>query len=372
MSAKPNYPGQLRRGGSSLSVTAVAVLLIGVVGGALLLHAAGVVKLPFLTADAGPKAPDRTGQVRFWASGRNIPAYTKISRDDLWNPKRGGFAEVWLAKEAVTPDMLTDVKDIIDFVLKSDKPEGYIFTRDNFFPKGTRAGPTAGVPPGMRALRLRAAQLPGLHGLKQGDRFDVVMSVKVEIEEPGEKNTNRKEGSPLLVDGPYAGLAPGNMTPTTPNAPAPAARVQRQRADVRLIVRNGVIVTPVHERKEITKGGGLLRGATLQAVPIEEIVIAIAPEEVALLNEAITIGATLSVAMRSGQTGAPECDEGCIPDRIVEVETPPPGEEVAVGPRVRLVEVISGGKKKIIAIPEGVEAVKPDETAPAEGSGDAK
>ena len=35
-------------------------------------------------------------------------------------------------------------------------------------------------------------------------------------------------------------------------------------------------------------------------------------------------------------------------------------------------EVISGGKKKIIAIPEGVEPVKPDEAAPTEGSGDAK
>jgi hypothetical protein len=371
MSVKPNYPGQIRRGGSSLSMTAVAVLLIGVVGGALLLHAAGVVKLPFLSRDEAPKPPDRRGKERVWVSGRAIPAYTLVSRDDLWDPRRGGMAEVWLPKEAVTADMATDLNDIIGLVLKHDKPAGYAFTRADFYPKGTRPGPTAGVPTGMRALRLKAAQLPGLHGLKQGDRFDVVMSVRVEIEEPESKNVNRREGSPLPVEGPYAGLAPGNATPTSPNAPSPTPRVERQRAEVRVVVRNGVIVTPVHERKEITKGGGLLRGATLQAVPIEEIVIAVAPKEVAALNEALAIGATLAVAMRSGQTGAEGADEGDIPDRIIEFEAPPPGEEQSIGPRVRLVEVIQGGKKTIKAIPEG-EPVKPvEETAP-EGPGGGK
>jgi hypothetical protein len=371
MSPKPSYPGQPRRGGSSLSFTAVAVLLIGIVGGALLLHASGVVKLPFLARDEGPKVPDRTGLVRVPTSGRAIPAYTSVSREDVWDPRGGGISAVYLRPDDVGPDMCTKLEEVIGLVLKRDKPAGYVFTKADFYPKGTRPGPTAGVPPGMRSMRLKAAQLPGLHGAKQGDRFDVVMAVKVDVEEPDAKAAPHRDRSPLVVEGPYAGLAQGNATPTAPN-PAPAVpHVQRQRAEVRVVVRNGVIVEPVHERKEITKAGGLLRGATLQAVPIEEVVIAVAPEEVAALNEALAIGANLSVAMRSGQTGAEGATEGEIQDRIVEFEPPPPGMEgdaPTIGPRVRLVEVIQGGKKKITAVPEG-ESIQPTETAPPEGSG---
>jgi hypothetical protein len=223
----------------------------------------------------------------------------------------------------------------------------------------------------MRSMRLKAAQLPGLHGAKQGDRFDVVMSVKVDVEEPEAKGGARRDPSPLVVEGPYAGLAQGNATPTSPNAAPATPRVQRQRAEVRVVVRNGVIVEPVHERKEITKSGGLLRGSTLTAVPIEELVIAVAPDEVSALNEAIAIGANLAVAMRSGQTGTEGSSEGEIPDRIVEFEPPAPGMEgdgPSVGPRVRLVEVIQGGKKKIMAVPEG-EPVKPTEDTTPEGAG---
>jgi hypothetical protein len=352
-------------------VTAVAVLLIGIVGGALLLHAAGVVKLPFLAKEEGPKPPDRTGLVRIPVSGRAIPAYASVSREDVWDARMGGIAAVWLRPDDVGPDMCTKLDEIIGLVLKRDKPAGYVFTKADFYPKGTRPGPTAGVPTGMRSMRLKAAQLPGLHGAKQGDRFDVVMAVKVDIEEPESKGAPHRDASPLVVEGPYAGLAQGNATPTSPNPTPAMPRVQRQRAEVRVVVRNGVIVEPVHERKEITKAGGLLRGATLQAVPIEELVIAVAPEEVSALSEALAIGANLAVAMRSGQTAEEGKSEGEIQDRVVEFVPPPPGQEGAaptVGPRVRLVEVIQGGKKKIMAVPEG-EPAPSTESAPPQGTG---
>ena len=60
MAARTTYAGQPRRSGVPLSMMALGVLLIGVVGGALLLHAAGVVRLPFLSAQEKPSLVSAT------------------------------------------------------------------------------------------------------------------------------------------------------------------------------------------------------------------------------------------------------------------------------------------------------------------------
>ena len=75
--------------GLNPAVLAVIVLLTAFVG----LSIAGVIDP--LKAFRGPQAPDRRGLVPIPSSAVNIPAYTKLTRDHVWNPKGGEFSVVW-------------------------------------------------------------------------------------------------------------------------------------------------------------------------------------------------------------------------------------------------------------------------------------
>lgn len=341
------YYGNRRHGTASATILPIGILVMGIVGGALLLHATGAVQLPFLAARAAePAKPDLSGLVRVPRSARTIPAYAAVLREDLWDAQQGTVSAVYLRPEDVTEEMITDLGSVLGRVLKREKPPGYVFTESDFFPHGTRPGPTAGIPPGKRAMRLKAADVPGLHGLNQGDRFDLVMTVSVELEQPPLRAS--QPGGGLDLEGPYAALQASESSRSDDEP----VRVKRKHAEVRTIVRNGIVVEPVQQRKEITKRTSLLQGATLQATPIEEIVIAVAPEEVAEVNLALAVEASLQVAMRSGQVDA-SVDEGDIPDIQVVTEseeTQAADEEDEPGP-VRVVEVIKGDEKHLHAVP---------------------
>ena len=341
------YHGNRRRNSASTTLLTAGVLLFGFVGGTFLLHATGTIELPFLRKEE-PEPPKRdlSGLIRVPRSARAIPAYEAVSRDDLWDPQQGSVSTVYLRPEDVSDQMITELGSIMGRVLKREKPRGYVFLESDFYPTGTRPGPTAGVPPGKRAMRLRASEVPGLHGLNQGDRFDLVMTVSVELEQPPLRAP--RHGSALDVEGPYAALHVGQAL----QGEEEPVRVKRKHAEVRTIVRNGQVVQPIHQRKEISKTASLLKGATLQATPIEELVIAVAPEEVAELNLALAVGASLLVAMRSGQVND-ATDEGEIPDIKVALDDEVEGADTAeeVTETVRVVEVIKGGEKHLHAVP---------------------
>jgi Flp pilus assembly protein CpaB len=246
--------------------------------------------------------------------------------------------------------MLTQM-DVLGRVLRHDKPAGMMFVEKDFYPKGTRPGPTAGVPPGKRALRLKASAVPGLHGLRQGDRFDIVMTSEVEIEDPPTRPSAHR--APRVdLEGPYASMQQAEMD-APPPPPAPV--VKRKQADVQVVVEDGVLVQPIQERNEIETQASLLRGTSLRKKPIEELIIAVRPGEVAALNRAMAVGAHLQVAMRSGQVSPKDADPGHIPDLIVDPQKVRPQPEAARdGPapsRFRMVEVITGGTKELISIP---------------------
>ncbi len=338
-----------RRSVMGPTLIAVGIICLGLVGGALLLHSTGAINLPFLAGgeDDGPPKLDTRGKIPVPLAVRPVKAYERVVRGHILNPRTMQIAVVWMRPEDVPEGAAKGARDILGRVMRWDKEAGQIFMESEFYPKGTRPGPTAGIPPGKRAMRLRAAEVPGLHGLNQGDRFDIVMTVEVEIEEP---KSAKGRTSELEVDGPYAPLADTEL-----RAPVEAPRVKRRRAEVRVVVQDGIVVQPVRQRTEIGQKASLLRGSSLTAKPIEEMVIAVDPHEVAALNQARAIEANLQVAMRSGQVpedGA-EPDHGEIPNLEIDIseEIPANGE---TGPgKVKLIEVISGGKKRLMAVPVG-------------------
>jgi len=354
---KTTYGSQRKRGRFSVPLMTVAILILGLLGGALILQAAGVIQIPLLSRkDDGPKTPDYTGRILVPRSTRPIAAYAEVTRDDILD-RQGNVAWLFLRPQDVTEAMLTkdDLGNIIGRVLRRQKPPGYVFTEADFYPPGTRPGPTAGVPKGKRAMRLKASVVPGLHGLNQFDRFDLVMTVAVEVEDQPTRST--RNGGKLDVDGPYSELAEN-----APQSAAPGVRIKRKHAEVKTIVSNGIVVQPVMQREQIGTSSSLLRGTAVTSTPVEEIIIAVDPDEVAALNMALAIEAQLQVAMRSGQVSEDDVDEGEIPDLGIVLDeervTAEDGQESVT--RVKVVEVIVGGEKHLMAVPTD-EKEKPDD-----------
>ena len=178
-------------------------------------------------------------------------------------------------------------------VLDHKKPAGYAFTEKDFLPKGTRAGMTAGIPPDKRAYRLDASRIQGLRGLRVGDHLDIVASI------PLERTSNRTKKSPL-----------DNSAEAQPT----------KMAEVRVVVNNGIIVTEVEPEDDKKP----------KARSVEEIAIAIAPEEVPELMKAEALGYPLSAVARSGH--ADDSGESTIQSGSAsEVSAPPRRLEAIIG-----------------------------------------
>jgi Flp pilus assembly protein CpaB len=300
-----------RRGLSPLAVFSLVLLLLVVAGGGTVggLWSAGIIDLPFMKK----AEPTWEGYVKIPMSGRMVPAYARVLRDDLADPKTGLWNELWIPQSVVTPNMLIDRTKILGRVLNHDKAAGYAFTEEDFLPAGTRPGLVAGIPPGKRSLTLEAAKLIGIHGLQMGDQFDVVATLPVD-----------KTRQPA------------------PHSQA-AAALPPPQPQVRVIVHSGVVVAPVRMRATISTSQSLVGGPRTTAKPVEEVVIAVEPEEVSELTAAISQEAAITCVARSGH---PE-------DAKVSRETPgstPPPPPTAI-------ETVWGSKRETLYFPKPIDEV---------------
>jgi hypothetical protein len=242
--------------------------------------------------------------------------------------------------------MLTRFGDIWGRVLDHDKQPGYVFTERDFLPRGTREGLVAGIPAGKRAIRVEADKVEGLFGLRPGDRFDLVATVAID--------STRAGASPAFSTG---GVYGQQM--------ALQARLSnwQKQATVRVVVQNGVLVEPLKTRQVPFFSNTLTQGGVTRMRPIQEVVIAVDPDEVARLTEAIAVEAKVSCVPRSGRPDDPQ--DSITPDlRPVSPFTGPgtaPGPIRAAdssqspGPQgtapFSMVETISGTKRELTAVP---------------------
>jgi Flp pilus assembly protein CpaB len=261
-------------------------------------------------------------------SAAQIPAHTRIRRDHLWDRANARISVVYLPPRAVTKEMLLNITQIIGRVLDSEKEPGYVFTDADFLPRGTREGLVAGIPAGKRAIRVSADRVEGLYGLNAGDRFDVVATMPIDAADGGRS---------LNFSGPYSQEI--------------ALETQlsnwEKQATVRVIVQNAVIVEPMFARAvPVTTTSP--QAAAARARAVQEAVIAVNPNEVALLTEAMAVEARLSSIPRSGR-----------PDDPVNTRTPDlrpfsPFATAAGGNQTNgfsTVETIMGPKRAVTAVP---------------------
>ena len=211
-------------------------------------------------------------------SGRLIPAYTEVTRDHLMNPKTGARTEFWEPPKGVPKGVITDWSKIVGRVTKREKSAGYFFQESDFLPAGTSAGVSAGVPLGKRAYTFNAGSLDGcVYQVKQGDHVDLMVSVPVDM--PGAGHSGPSGASVL----------------TTPDM-----LVRPKRTLEIPLVQDGVVVSPVTLRTTQTSANSALNGASTRTTRVEEIVIAVAKEEVAPLDEAKALKHRLTCVARSG------------------------------------------------------------------------
>jgi len=272
--------------------------LAGATGLGLLASSLGWLDAPPLQPRGAPP-----GTIAVPAAGVAIPAYTRVGLEHLVDPRTGDLRAVYLPEGSLLPETFVDAKGIVGRVLAVEKLPGQLFSETDFYPPGTREGIVAGIPTGKRALRIDAAKVSGIVGLGRGDRFDLIATLDLA----------RGAGRGIEVEG------TGMRSLGQLGSPVQAAT----------IVAGGAVVQPLETR--------VIPGPSGQVV--EEMVIAVDPEEVAALTEALHSGARIDCVPLSGR-----------PEGVA-------AEPAASGARTKrtlsMVETIVGGERRVVAVRSG-------------------
>ena len=327
---RPGAPSTLTPPMMALIAVASVVVIVGT------LMALGVIDVSKFRSTE----PSTAGLIAVPTPAAPIPAYARIRRDHMWDRRNARLAVLYLPPGAVTKEMITNIGDVIGRVLDHEKEPGYVFTESDFLPVGTREGIVAGIPAGKRAIRISADRVDGLYGLHAGDRFDILATMPIDAA-GGSRTFN--------FAGPYS------------QEMALQAQLSNwdKQATVRVIVQSAIIVEPMTSRGVTTIQSSLTEGNAARVRQVQETVIAIEPEEVALLTEAMAVNAKLTTIPRSGR-----------PDDPLDSKTPdlkpfsPFSTARGNGPgsldsrladdeedNFRVVETISGQKRSLTAVP---------------------
>lgn len=199
-------------------------------------------------------------------------------------------------------------------------------------------------------MRIEAEQVKGLYGLHIGDRFDLVATIPIETK-------NGAKG--LKIGGAYQEVLALQAELTN----------WMKQATVRVLVQSGQLVQPLITRQVPISTNTLQQGAVTRMRPVQEYVIAVDPQEVALLTQAIAVKAQINAVPRSGQPGDP--DDSRTPDLQ---PWHPYGGLAGTGdsaadafgkiPKLTMVETISGHRKQ--GLSRGVLGVPMSEAAEVE------
>ncbi len=332
-----------------VKVLLTLMLAIVIIGGGIVatLWAAGVPieKIAFWNTE-----PERVAAITLPMNWKPIQAYTKVKRDDLQDPRTGEINRIEVPLVAVKemsasivgPDgelatqpvkmaektesgiilqlqdgtvitqqqlvklggAFTQSSDIIGRVVKMDKSPGFAFSESNFFVQGTPSGLAGATPSGMRAMTLEADQLAGVHRISMGEQIDLVANIPLQKLNRFELSTgSRLPGAELVVD------------------LASSGRNQEKETTARLVARQAIVLTPVVKRVSTETSSSLSQGKKLLSVPVEEVVLAVAAEDVAAVTAALELGATVNVLVRSGRLESDEVSP-TVPEGMVAVPIP--------------------------------------------------
>ncbi|MCR9245724.1 MAG: hypothetical protein NXI31_11895 [bacterium] len=345
--------------GSMLSkiLVVVAILFLGlvvytIINGELRLPFGGGVVFAFDREQEQTQANGLpAGTVAVYGCPRELPAFTKITRDHLLTAD--GLYVVPVVEEAIESNGLfrNDVEGLqrlLGRVLRRPKPVNFAFKESDFLPKGTRPGPSAGIPPGKRGVWVDIADVRGLSDLNAGDRVDLVAAESVTPKAATARPKWLGQVTDPVLKTRLDGVA------AMPKA-EPAARSW-------VLARQALVVQPERERK-------LPEGAGKKAATVTEVLLALAPEEVSKFSRALARKVEIVAAPRSGQpeSGGAEIEDSQVAAPAVDLEKLLHGDGGTPG-SLGMVEVIRGGERSTITVPRSPEE-SAQKTSPAQGTG---
>ena len=296
---------------NSLLRLAGALVLAGV--GLVLLYRSASGPVEIRDAEVPP------GMVGVPVATLDLPSYTEIRLEHLLDPATGQLAAVYLPEESILDSTIVDPRELVGRVLARRKSAARVFRQSDLMPAGTRPGVVAGIPAGKRALRIDASKVSGIIGLRQGDRFDLVATYPT---------STRSRG----VESVYGG------------SPAPGMRRARST-----VVADGATVVSVLENRSLPSAQSGRAGAIVQ-----EMVIALGPDEIPTVTEALEIAKRIDCIPRSGLPGDARPGDEMVGARSS--RTSPYDEPV--------IDVIEGDRRSLRFVP--------DRVLPAVGSGPVK
>jgi len=254
---------------------------------------------------AAAKPIDRTGQLAFPAIARPMSAFDGLSKDDFIDPRTNQLNVIWLP-ESTAEVASRSLSELIGRVLKRDKQSGMVLTEADFLEKGTRQGLVAGIPVDKLAMSIPAAGIPGLEQLRGGDRFDLLVSLPM------------KEDSRQLSNSEPAALFGGIKPPSLR-----VGQLSRQHG-VKHLVTDGMLVTLFSGAQTSVSGpsgltvvpnGSKSKAPKTVATVFAE--LAVDPDEIGSLTEAIALGTKMICVLHSGLPGGEVSDafstKGLVP-----------------------------------------------------------
>ncbi|MFK7818676.1 MAG: hypothetical protein AB8G99_08150, partial [Planctomycetaceae bacterium] len=265
---------------------------IGILVGGGLVTYAGLSYFGFLnSAPEKAASPDRSGMVKVPKSQGNLRALMKVQREDVHTLELGDDSYFWLPKEMVQahPEWILSPGDIIGRVMARNKAADFAFSAKDFLPEGSRTGISAGVPEGKQGFFVDAEKVPGLELLKMGDKFDLLASLPEEAQEKPEAE--------------YGLLAGGIKVRAGKPIPLSGVRSLVQDAQMVAITRGREMTTQSVMGLPEEDPRARRNSATLQ------ITIAIDPEEVVPLTQALAAERTIHCVARSGQKLTDRADQ---------------------------------------------------------------
>jgi hypothetical protein len=283
---------------------------------------------------AAERSGARPGMVAMPLTTRELPAFTRITRDHYWDAAKGEFATWWMPEDQVTDDMVTyaDMTRLNGRVLAREKGKGYVFRWSEFLPEGSSDGLAGGVPSGKRGLWIDTSKVRGLADLERGNRFDVLATTEIEAA--------RRQSSGL------PGVLGAEQELRRAHLGGGLGEEKIARVDV--LVQAGVVVRAMRTRAVPVSNTSVFRGQTTGGVPVQEVFVAVDPAELAPLSRAIALGLDLQAAVRSGRPG--EDLELPTPDLPIpgRAGDEPSGDDQ--GLPMAFVETLIDGERRVVPI----------------------
>lgn len=225
-------------------------------------------------------------------STRPIPAYTRVTRDFLLDPKTGEPVLKWYSPQEARRHSELDIAKVLNRVTAHEVPAMYFFHESDFEPPGSPPGVIGGTPAGKRAFTLDASKLKGcVFDLKQGDHLDLLADIPIDK---------------LYL---FGGADAGRPTVTVMPISNVTQNGDKQRTETRVVARDAVVVSPVTTRNRPVVSNSL-QGTTVRNVPVQEVVLAVGEEEIASVTKAIDWNLGILCAARSAR---PEAKEEAAP-----------------------------------------------------------